>query len=98
MLKSWSRTTITSPSSRSLKRQPKRQSAEPVARTVVTHYFKLAFIGMLLLTVLLYVGAGLLSILSTGHPEIAKVADGFLDGGKICTGATAGLLSGKALR
>jgi hypothetical protein len=64
----------------------------------VTRNFKLAFIGVLLLTVFLYLGEGLLSILSVGHPEVAKVADGFLDGAKICTGATAGLLSGKALR
>jgi hypothetical protein len=63
----------------------------------VTRHFKLAFVGMLLLTVLLYAGAGLLSLLSSGHPEIAKVADGFLGGGNIGLGATAGLLSGKAL-
>jgi hypothetical protein len=53
---------------------------------------------VLLLTVFLYLGEGLLSILSVGHPEVAKVADGFLDGAKICTGVTASLLSGKALR
>jgi hypothetical protein len=53
---------------------------------------------VLLLTFFLYLGAGVLSFLSAGHPEVAKVADGFLDGGKICTGATAGLLGGKALR
>jgi hypothetical protein len=69
-----------------------------MARAVVTRHFKLVFIGVLLLTVFLWLGAAGLSLLAGGRPEVAKVADGFLDGAKLCTGGAVGLLGGKALR
>jgi hypothetical protein len=58
----------------------------------------MVFIGLLLLTVFLYLGAAIISFYAGGHPEVAKVADGFLDGAKLCTGGAVGLLGGKALR
>jgi len=53
---------------------------------------------VLALTVFLWAGAAVLSLVAGGHPEVAKVDDGFLDGAKLCTGGAVGLLGGKALR
>ncbi len=64
----------------------------------VTHSFKAVFQSVFWLTVFLWVGAGVTSWLAPGHQDVANVSAGFLDGAKLCTGAVAGLLGGKALR
>lgn len=75
-----------------------RQNQLPARQVAVSGHFKLVFLSLLGLTLFLWVGSAILSVLAAGHPQIAMVDDDFATAGKLVTGTVVGLVGGRAVK